>query len=86
MSPIVRAITIVFGVLSAAFGSGLTRSVDREQLEQAIGRKVTVLILALPVATVAVWVGVWVFGKFTGTEGAEDPFAWWRAWLQSPDS
>jgi hypothetical protein len=85
MSPIVRAITIVFGVLSAAFGSSLTRTVDRSQLEQAIGRKGTVLVLALPVLTVVAWLIVWAFGKFTGTEGAGDPFAWWRSLLQSPD-
>ena len=85
MSPIVRAITIVFGVLSAAFGSSLTRTVDRRQLETAIGRTGTVLILALPVVTVLAWLMVWMFGWITNTEGAGDPFAWWRSWLQSPD-
>ncbi len=84
MSPIVRAITTVFGVLSAAFGSSLTRAVDRQQLERAIGRKGAVLVLALPLVTVAAWLMVWMFAKVTGIEGAGDP-AWWRSWLQSPD-
>jgi len=85
MSRIRNFVTIVFSILYAAFGGSPTRKVDRAQLEKAIGRTGTIVVLSIPVITVTAWLIVWAVGRIMGAEGAEDPLAWWRSWLSTPD-
>ena len=85
MSRIRNIVTIAFSILYATFGSSLTRKVDDAQLEKAIGRTGTIVIWSIPVITVVVWLVVWAVSRIMGIEGAEDPLAWWRSWLSTPD-
>ena len=85
MDKIVRFITAICGLLYAAFGGSPTRKVDRAELERTVGRKVTAVVMAIPVVTVVVWLAVWAGGRIFGSEGAEDPFAWMRTLLPSSE-
>ena len=85
MDRIVRFVTVVCGLLYAAFGGSPTRKVDRAELERSVGRKVTAVVMAIPVVTVVVWLAVWAGGRIFGSEGAEDPFVWMRSLLPSSE-
>jgi hypothetical protein len=81
--PITRFVAVCNGLLFVALGGSQTRRADEGMLVKAVGSRWLRVAKSLPVVVLIVWLLVWTWAKFFGSdEGVEDPFGWWRALFQ----
>ena len=76
MSRIFRFIAEFANLFNGMFGSGFRRSFSRESLENLVGPFWTRIILAVPIITVVVWIGIYVGARLLDLPEGQDPFTW----------
>lgn len=78
MSRLFGFIAEIANLFHGLIGHGAKQPFSRRSLEELIGRRAARVVMAVPVATVTLWLALWAASKVFDLPAGGDPFAWFK--------